>query len=194
MRRALGVTALLMCAVLIGLLSALWAARNQFAGGGVQSGPWATNENIGSSSAGPYLRAGVALGGLLALEKSETVYFTAFADEGGALLLSSCVYRVEGRDPASRWWSITAYGADHFLIPGSGGRFSVNKTGVARAADGGFTLLVGGSPQETNWISAGPAAPAQPFSLTLRMYNPEPAVVADLGGVALPRIVKERCA
>lgn len=193
-RRALGLAALLVCAVLVGVVSAVWAIRNQFAAGGVQNGPWSTNENIGSSGAGGYLRAGVALGGLLALNKTETVYFNAVQDEGGAPLRASCVYRVEGRDPAARWWSITAYGEDHFLIPGSGGRFSIDKTAIERGAEGDFVIVVGGAPREGNWIASGAQDATAPFSLTLRMYNPDPAVVADLTDASLPRIVLERCA
>jgi len=193
-RRALGLTALLVCAVLVGVVSAVWGVRNQFSAGGLQNGPWATNANIGSSGAGAYLRAGVALGGLLALNLSETVYFTAIADEGGAPLDASCVYRIEGKDPAARWWSITAYGDDHFLIPGSGGRFSVDKTAVERGESGDFVIVVGGEPRPRNWIASGEAGARAPFSLTLRMYNPDPAVVADLAGATLPRIVLERCA
>lgn len=194
MRRALALTALLLCAILVGVVSAVWAARNQFASGGVRNGAWATNANIGSSGAGAYLRAGVALGGLLALEKSETVYYTAIHDDAGEPLRASCVYRIEGRDPATRWWSITAYGEDHFLIPGSGGRFSVDKTAVERGPDGRFVVVVGGEPHERNWIASGAQDAARPFSLTLRLYNPDPVVVADLAGVELPRIVLERCA
>jgi hypothetical protein len=175
------------------VLTAVWGVRSQFASGGVRNGPWGTNASIGSSGAGAYLRAGVALGGLLALNKSETVYYTAVHDETGAPLRAWCVYRIEGRDPAARWWSITAYGEDHFLIPGSGGRFSVDRTVVERGADGSFAIVVGGEPRARNWIASGPAGAAQPFSLTLRMYNPDPAVVADLGGAVLPRIVQERC-
>ena len=194
MRRALALTALLLCAILVGVVSAVWAARNQFASGGVRSGAWATNANIGSSGAGAYLRAGVALGGLLALEKSETVYYTAIHDDAGEPLRASCVYRIEGRDPATRWWSITAYGEDHFLIPGSGGRFSVDKTAVERGPDGRFVVVVGGEPHERNWIASGAQDAARPFSLTLRLYNPDPVVVTDPAGVELPRIVLERCA
>lgn len=192
-RRALGLTALLVCAILVGVVSAVWAVRSQFASGGVRSGVWATNASIGSSGAGAYLRAGVALGGLLALEKSETVYFTALEDDAGEPLRASCVYRIEGREPATRWWSITAYGEDHFLIPGSNGRFSVDKTAVERGADGRFVVLVGGEPRARNWIASGAPEAAQPFSLTLRLYNPDPSLVADLAGAELPRIVRELC-
>lgn len=193
LRRALGVVALLVLAVLVGVVTAVLGVRNQFASGGVRSGVWATNAHIGSSGAGPYLRAGVALGGLLALNASETVYYTATTDESGAPLQTSCEYRIEGREPDTRWWSITAYGDDHFLIPGSNGRYSVDKTTVEKGADGSFTVRVGGAPRAGNWISTGESGASHPFSLTLRLYNPDPSVVADLAGTPLPRLVQESC-
>jgi len=193
LRRILARAAFVVVVLLLGVGSALWMTRQQLARGGVENGSWHTNEHIGSSAAGAYLRAGVALGGLLALNKSETVYFTAFADTEGAPLLSSCVYRVAGRDPATRWWSITAYAADNYLIPEAEGRYSVDKARVARGPDGSFAIHVGGEQQPGNWISAGVPSRKEPFSLTLRLYNPDPAVLADLARVSLPRIVKERC-
>lgn len=189
---ALGFAAL---AVLLGAGTALWAVQLRFERGGVAVGPWRTNENIGSSAADPYLRAGVAIGGLLALPRSETVYFTAQTDDAGEPLVSSCVYRVEGHDPDARWWSITAYGSDHYLIPNEAHRYSVDRTRVVRDADGRFAIRVGGEPTaDPNWIATGEAEPARRFSLTLRMYNPAPAVTANLAAAELPRIVRESCA
>lgn len=192
-RRALGVAALLLCALLVGVVSAVLGVRNRFAAGGVRSGAWQTNANIGSSAAGPYLRAGVALGGLLALNASETVYYTATTDDAGEALSTSCQYRVEGTEPATRWWSITAYAADSFLIRGSNGRYSVDKTAVEKSADGSFVVRVGGEPRAGNWISTGPPDGGRPFSLTLRLYNPDASIVSNLGSVPLPRIVQEHC-
>ena len=192
-RRVLGVTALLLCALLVGVVTAVIGLRAQFASGGIQSGAWATNANIGSTGAGPYLRAGVALGGLLALNASETVYYTATTDDAGQPLKTSCQYRVEGSEPATRWWSITAYADDNFLIRGSNGRYSVDKTAVEKGADGSFVVRVGGEPRAGNWISTGAPDGGRPFSLTLRLYNPDASIVSNLGGTTLPRIVQEHC-
>lgn len=192
-RRALGVAALLLCALLVGVVTALLGVRNQFAAGGVRSGAWQTNASIGSTGAGPYLRAGVALGGLLALNASETVYYTATADDDGRPLSTACQYRLEGTEPDARWWSITAYADDSFLIRGSNGRYSVDKTAVEKGADGSFVVRVGGEPRAGNWISTGPPDGGQPFSLTLRLYNPDASIVSNLGSVALPRIAREHC-
>ena len=88
--------------------------------GGVSDGPWSTSLDTGSSEGGPYLRARIAVHGLLALSREETVYYSALRDSDGADLVGNCSYRLEGRDPPTRWWSITAYGADDFLIPNDG--------------------------------------------------------------------------
>lgn len=188
--RLLGVIAF---ALIAGGGSAYWIAQKGFELGGVADGPWQTNANIGSAAAGPYLRAGIAVAGLLALNKSETVYYTATRDSEGQPLRSNCIYAVEGGDPPARWWSITAYGADHFLIPNERKAYAVAKTNVARDADGRFRITAGGPAQGVNWLSVGEAAAAQPFSLTLRLYNPEASVVANLAGVELPRIRKQGC-
>lgn len=159
--------------------------------GNVKNGPWSTNENIGAESAGAYLRAGVAVGGLLALSKAETVYYTAFEDSDGQPLRANCAYLVEGRDPEARWWSITAYGADHYLIPNEAKRYAVAKTNVERDGAGLFSIRAGGEAREKNWLSLGKGA--EPISLTLRLYNPEPFVVEHLRDVELPRIRRESC-
>jgi hypothetical protein len=97
--------------------------------------------------------------------------------------------RYRGRDPDARWWSITAYAADDFLIPNPAHRYSVSKTQIARAPDGSFTARVSAAPAPGNWIALKPGA----FSLSLRLYNPGASIVADPAHVALPRIVKVSC-
>jgi hypothetical protein len=107
--------------VALGLL-ATWLAvgRGTPMGGDVRDGPWRTSLEAGSAQSGAVLRASVALHGLLALNRSETVYYSATTDGAGGALDARCAYRVTGRDPPARWWSITAYGADDYLIPNLG--------------------------------------------------------------------------
>ena len=92
------------------------------------------------AKASPYLRAYVAVHGLLALGREETIYYTATNDSEGQTLDGNCSYRVEGRDLPARWWGITAYGADDFLIPNPADRYSVSMNSVARRADGTFAV------------------------------------------------------
>ncbi|HEV7730663.1 MAG TPA: DUF1214 domain-containing protein [Candidatus Binatia bacterium] len=186
------VTATVVVALVLGVGSAVWAVRRTGGTGGVTNGAWQTNAHIGSSTADPYLRAAVAMAGLLALNRTETIYYTATTDDAGAPLRSDCRYRVEGRDPPTRWWSITAYGADHYLVANPRHAYSVDRARVQRDADGAFTIVVGGEPRDANWIATAPAG--ETFSLTLRLYEPDGRVADDLAGTVLPRIQREDCA
>src|SRR6202008_3721538 len=91
----------------------------------VSNGAWQTNLATGSSAADPYLRTYIALTGVLALNKSETIYYEANRDSAGEPLDGKCSYRIDGKDPDARWWSITVYGKDHFLLPNPQKRYSV---------------------------------------------------------------------
>ena len=121
--------------------------------GGVTDGPWHTNLAIGASAGDALTRARVALHGLLALNRSETVYYTATADSQGARLDGGCTYRIAGRDPAARWWSITAYGPDDYLIPNPQHRYSVSKNSVVRGTDGTFSITVQPRAARGDWIA-----------------------------------------
>lgn len=191
----LGITAgVLIVALGLGLGSAWWMINAGF-GSGLQNGAWATNTNIGSPQANPYTRAAVARAGLLALNKSETVYFTAATDDAGEPLTTKCTYRLEGAPLATRWWSITAYGADHYLIPNPQKHYSQAMNTVSRAADNSFTLTVGPDATGENSIPTGYAGSGEgaPFSLTLRLYNPAEETYTNLGGIRLPAITRETC-
>lgn len=157
--------------------------------GGVTDGPWRTNLAAGNPRSDPYTRARVALHGFLALNRSETIYYSAARDSSGHRLDGSCVYEISGRDPDARWWSVTAYGADEFLIPNPAGRYSVSKTTVARRPNGDFSVQVGGATGGVDWI---PLAPGRVL-LTLRLYNPGQEVVLDPAHVALPALKRVSC-
>ncbi len=186
--------ATLVGALLIGLGSAWWSI-NSGLGSALQNGAWSTDPAIGSEAAGPYARAAVARAGLLALNKSETVYFTASMDDAGEPLSTRCSYRLEGKRLATRWWSITAYGADHYLIPNKDNRYSQAMNTVTRNSDLSFTINVSPDGSGANGIPTGTAAPDEEvaFSLTLRLYNPDEETYSNLETLALPTVTKEGC-
>jgi hypothetical protein len=157
--------------------------------GGVSDGPWRTSLTIGSSEANPWQRAAIALHGLFALNRSETIYYTASHDSGGQMLDGNCIYRLKGHEPDARWWSITAYGPDDYLMANKQNRYSVSKTGITRNADGTFTATLSKAAGPGNWIPI----PERHFSLTMRLYNPAPGVVADPANAMVPQIVRVVC-
>ena len=62
-------------------------------------------------------------------------------------------------------------------------------TAVTRRPDGTFAVTLSKKPAEGDWI---PVAAGR-FDLTVRLYNPQAAAVADPTHVALPTIKKAAC-
>jgi hypothetical protein len=189
MLRAIKILSVLIVGTALGLLATWATVIRGSMGGNVSSGPWHTSLYTGSSEGGPYLRARIAVHGLLALGRAETIYYTAVSDSDGNALDGRCSYQIEGRDPPTRWWSITAYGADDFLIPNTADRYSVSMNSVARRADGTFAITLSQEQAEGNRIPVGGGR----FNLTIRLYNPQASVVADPAQVTLPTIQRAAC-
>jgi hypothetical protein len=176
-----------LAALLLGGLSAWWAVGGGRRGG-VQCGDWRHYPDYGSSTANPYVRAQTQIVGPLALARTEAIYFVADRDDRGELLRPTCNYRIEGGDVAARWWSITAYGDDHHLIPNPLNRYSYNSANVSKDADGSWTIHLSSTEKPGNWIPTGDGSR---FELFWRMYNPAPAVLEDVASVHAPRIIRE---
>ena len=156
--------------------------------GGVHNGPWITNPNIGSPDANPLVRSLVARRGLLALSREEAIYFTATRDSDGHNLTERCAYEVTGEMPPARWWSLTIYDTDSFLPRNGQNRHAVSQT-TARTAAGGQVIIPVG-PNEPGAIHTRNAGR---FSLTLRLYHPDPMVLEALDATTFPRIDRLAC-
>lgn len=196
MKLALRLGAALLVSVFLGLGSVYWfLEKSDFSGaGGIAVGPWTTNEQIGNVDAAPYTRAIVARRGLLALNKRETVYFNAEADNSGTPLVSNCAYTVTGAPLPTGWWSITLYGADHYLIDNPQGIFSQAKNTIVRNEQRGYVIQVAGTPDGPNGIPTGySGGEGTRFSLTLRLYNLEEDAAEELSALVLPSIEKGIC-
>jgi hypothetical protein len=190
MRFLLRLLGSLVLAAVLGLGSAYVVARYAMQGDTVvANGPWAGNLAAGGTGADIYTRTFIALTGLLALNKDETIYYNATKDSTGEALDGACTYRIEGRDPDARWWSFTVYGKDHFLIDTPTKRYSISKTSVVRTADGAFVVRLSTTEEPNNWIATSPDG----FQITLRLYNPNASVKDNPATAPLPAIVKEAC-
>ncbi|ABS62464.1 protein of unknown function DUF1214 [Parvibaculum lavamentivorans DS-1] len=181
---------ILAAGLLLGLVSVVVGLRVGNPAITLSSGPWTTTLSAGSADADMYTRARVALFGLLALNKEETMYYRTATDSAGEPLSGDCIYVLEGGDLAAHWWAITAYGLDGFLLPNEPGIYSFSKTTVKRDAAGRYTVRASAEPQAGNWI---PLRAGEPFDLTARLYNPEPSVYSAPQSAALPTIVRESC-
>lgn len=176
--------------VLLGLASAWWAVTRA-AQLGDAAGPWRVSLLAGSAQADALTRARVARGGLLALNREETMYFVASTDSAGAPLRSRCSYRVSGAPPEARWWSLTAYADDFFLFADDQHRYSVSSANAALDAQGRFALRTGPQPPAGATEPWLPTPGDRGLVLTLRVYNPSAALQAQPQSLQPPRIERQ---
>lgn len=186
MRRFVFVVSILLCGVCAGL-AGTYSLFNRPWAAAIVNGSWEHNPMVGSAAANMYLRAGVARSGLLALSRDEAIYFQADTDADGKPLSADHSYRISGRELPGRWWSITVYGADYFLMPNEQDRYSLNSENIQKDADGRFSLSLSRQPQSGNWL---PLGDAPKFDLLLRVYNPSPSLMQNLAAAPLPSIEK----
>lgn len=156
----------------------------------IKNGNWETSLYNGSPDADIYTRALTAVYLLFALNKSEAIYFRTYVDNDGNKLKSECDYVIKGKDPECRWWSITAYGSDLFLIPNEYNKYSKSIKNTKRNSDGTFTIKVSPEFKDGNWIPVGKKGD---FVLVIRLYNPTESVYNNITTIELPRIYKEKC-
>ncbi len=142
------------------------------------------------------IRAVVALVGLGANLPEDAIYPSARVDAEGKALDGAHRYRIRfapGQWPPARaFWSVTAYGADDFLLDVPQGRHSVgSRDPLVANADGSIDLLVQAEPPppglRANWL---PVRAGERFTLTARLYWPQ--VEALQGRWRMPAVERLR--
>lgn len=183
-----------MC-ILLGLAGGTAYAVHQVRGADmgrqVTNGPWSANTDQGTADASALTRARVALFGLLALPAKEAMYFIASTDNEGKPLDGRCTYTVSGGELDARWWSITLYKGEGWLVKNDANRWSVGGNAPERDANGNWSFTVSPQSVEGVWL---PTGRTPQFDLTLRTYHPHGALLDDPAKAQLPTIKKEGCA
>ncbi|CAI7976502.1 hypothetical protein FRAHR75_2640001 [Frankia sp. Hr75.2] len=127
-------------------------------------------------------RAAVAMIGLGANPAEEAVYPLLLTDADGDPLDGSVDYvlRFERDElpPVSAFWSITMYDEHGFQVANRLNRFALgDRDPLTYNADGSLDLHIQhaspGSARESNWLPA----PLGPLGVTMRLYEPDPAVL-----------------
>ena len=178
-----------------GAAFAVHQVRSADMGRQVTNGPWSANTDQGTTDASALTRARVALFGLLALPAKEAMYFIARTDNDGAPLSGKCTYSVSGGEMDARWWSITLYKGEGWLVKNAANRWSIGS---------GSVVMNESNPPSWQFF-VGPKAPKDDpqylptggtphFDLTLRTYHPQGALLNDPAKAKLPVIKKEGCA
>jgi hypothetical protein len=134
--------------------------------------------------------------GLGANLPQDAMYPTARVDNQDRLLDGSHRYRLhfaaQSLPPVRAFWSVTAYGADDFLIDNPINRYALgDRDPLHFNADGSLDLLIAAqaparAQERSNWL---PVKAHQPFQLNARLYWPQPAALNGQWGMpAVERI------
>ena len=142
--------------------------------------PWDIHHDLGRYGSDFLLRATVAWRGLAANAAEVSLYGSCHADANGDLLDGKQHYKLRFAPhqlpPVDAFWSVTLYNQDRFFFPNRLERFSRGSLDKAlqRDPDGGITILFCHADQgdDPNWVPA----PAGPFFLVLRLYEPHQEV------------------
>lgn len=176
--------------LVLGVFAAAYSVRAGALGSNVQIGPWQTGRDFGTAQADARTRAVVALKGLLALPAREARYYTAATDDAGAPLDGRCRYRINGGVQPGRWWSVTLYDRDGYLVRNAANIFSVESAAIPAAERAGWTIAVAPAPQPGHWL---PSGGLDHVELTLRTYLPADGGKGEPSRAMLPSITKEGC-
>ena len=146
---------------------------------------WRIQLDLGRYAANYEHRAQVALMALGANLAEDAVYPATDTDAAGHPLTGENRYLLRfppgTLPPVKAFWSVTMYGADHFLAANPLGRYALGDRDPMRAdPDGTLEMYIQrddpGPERRANWLPA----PAGPFNLIMRLYYPKPAVLDGL--------------
>ena len=136
---------------------------------------WFSDWTIGTEGSSRYLKAWIARNGLLAMRKSEAIYFVRTTDDTGQSLRETCRYLVSGGDLPAAWWSITLYDASGYLPMNTDAHLSFDASDRSETV-WSFEVAKSEPVGGIAWVSS---KASERFDLTLRLYLPDPEFLAD---------------
>jgi hypothetical protein len=174
-----------------GILSALSMLNASVGFGAIEVAGWRAFPAAQTAAADPYAKAHRAKGGRLLYGSAEGLQFTAFRDKDGLTLTGTCSYRMSGRTPATRLWTLYAADADGSpLVAGGELPTAKNSQTVLRRRDGSFDIVISRTAKAGNWLAI-PDAGA--FQLVLTLLDTPAAASTGLSGLTMPVIEQIGC-
>jgi hypothetical protein len=132
--------------------------------------------------------AQVAVYGPYALTKKEVIYLSTSTDSEGNPLDPKSDYVISGKKLDAKYWSITAYDENGFLIKNPINKYSYNLEDVKYEADStSYKINLSGTEKKENWL---PVTNVQKTSLIIRLYLPSEKLRENLTVETLPAIQK----
>ncbi len=187
MRFLVELFASLVIALGLGLASAWYMVAAPRIGYGV--GVWKAVPAVTAETADPYTRARIARTGEIALGAGEGLIFIATTDDEGRGLDGACDYRIAGRTPTARLWTLSVTDAAGGLPASVTGRTALTSREILRDADGRFEITVAAAARPGNWL---PSHAAGEERLVLRLYDTPLALSPD-PGMEMPHVTREAC-
>jgi len=122
------------------------------------------------------------------LTKKEVIYLNTSTDSDGNAIDPKSDYIIKGKKLDTRYWSITAYDQDGFLIKNPIEKYSYNFEDVKYEKDSAsYKINLSSTKKDENWL---PTVGAQKISLVIRLYQPSDNLRNNLTVENLPVIQK----
>jgi hypothetical protein len=132
--------------------------------------------------------AQVAVYGPYALTKKEVIYLSTSTDSEGNELDPKADYVITGKKLDAKYWSITVYDENGFLIKNPINKYSYNLEDVKYQADStSYKINLSATEKTENWL---PINNVKKTSLIIRLYLPSEKLRENLTVNTLPVIEK----
>ncbi|KAK9797406.1 hypothetical protein WJX73_006787 [Symbiochloris irregularis] len=171
-------------AAALGNACILASASGTGSAGNTTSSGWKYNLRTAIFNDDYLYRATTARGGLGALPPQEAIYFTATTDADGEPLDGSVPHTITFAEnpPAGAFWSLSIYNSsNNVFFDNPINRYNIGDRtpGLVYAPDGSLEIYISvnqptAAAQASNWLPAL----AGRYYLVLRLYDPEPSVLA----------------
>ncbi|MFA7415388.1 MAG: DUF1214 domain-containing protein [Rhizobium sp.] len=175
----------------VGLASTISALNASVGFGAIRLGVWSSFPQAQTAAADPYAKSHRAKAGRLLYGSAEGLAFTASEDEEGRRLTGLCRYRLYGKTPAARLWTLYAADASGMPLPTPAELPSTfNSQSVLRARDGSFEISISTTAQPNNWLALPKASG---FTLVLTLLDTPAAGSSGLIGLEMPKVEQIGC-
>jgi hypothetical protein len=176
---------LLLCGILGGWASAIYAVGAFGSSSASANGNWRTWDMGTGSSSNPYAVAHFLLAGQVPPAQSHFHIYTNARDDEGNLLRSECVYTVSADSLPSRWWSLSLEPSD---IADKTSSPVITSDDVVRTADGALVISVARHPIPGNWVR-----PAHDGNMEMQLLMSNDSGSQTAVSTVLPSIQRVGC-
>ena len=155
-------------------------------------GPWKAHPASGTPEADPFAQARAARTGRLALGAAEGTTFVAERDGEGEPLSGLCSYRLAGRMPQARLWTLHVADPDGRVLPGPDPLIlpAIHSRGLLHEKDGTFAVTFSRDIGPGNWV---PLDHDGPIHFRATLYDTSVNSATGLTELVMPAISRLEC-